>query len=161
MHIAALSNLPSILSNPSHLLTLATSTLLLLIPLLSLPQSAYFDRALALTMAFSMIAIGAGLVRVLGSMLLMSHSRGVDMVPKVVEEISNDLAVREVQEARFWQAHHGLFIATLKVVIEAGMEEGRLRERVGRLVRERLGGVYGSGKGQGAKWEVSVAITTV
>ncbi|KAI5843703.1 cation efflux family-domain-containing protein [Tricharina praecox] len=161
MHIAALSHLPSILSNPSHLLTLATSTLLLLIPLLSLPQSSYLDRALALTMALSMIAIGARLVRVLGSMLLMSHSRGADVVPKVVDEISKDLAVREVQEARFWQAHHGLCIATLKVVMEAGMEEGRLRERVGRLVRERLGGVYGSTKGQGARWEVSVAVTTL
>jgi len=162
MHIAALSHLPSILSNPSHLLTIATSTLILLIPLLSLPQSSYLDRALALTMALSMIAIGTRLARVLGSMLLMSHSCGADVVPKVVGEISKDLAVREVLEARFWQAHHGLCIATLKVVMEAGIEEARLRERVGRLVRERLGGVYGGVKGgQGARWEVSVAITTV
>ncbi|KAA8914828.1 cation efflux family-domain-containing protein [Sphaerosporella brunnea] len=158
MKFAALEHLPSILSNPSHLLTLATSTLLLLIPLLSLPQSSWLDRALALSMALSMIAIGVRLVKVLGSMLLMSYSGGGEKVSRVIDEIESDPAVKELQEARFWQAHHGLCIATLKVVIEAGMEEGRLRERLGRLVRDRLGGPYG--KGAGSKWEVSVATTT-
>ncbi|KAF8538113.1 cation efflux family-domain-containing protein [Trichophaea hybrida] len=158
MHFAALSHLPSILSNPSHLLTLVCSTLLLLIPLLSLPQSAWLDRALALTMATAMIAIGVRLVKVLGSMLLMSYGSS-SSVPKVIDEIASDPGVKEVQEARFWQAHHGLCIATLKLVVGKDVEEARLREKVGRLVRERLSGGYGKGNAAGTRWEVSVAIS--
>ncbi|KAI5807103.1 cation efflux family-domain-containing protein [Geopyxis carbonaria] len=160
MQFAALSSLPSILSNPSHLLTILCSTVLLLIPLLSLPVSAWLDRTLALTMALAMITLGVRLVKVLGSMLLMSY--GGTGVPRLVDEIASDPAVREVQEARFWQAHHGLCIATVKLVVADGGEsaERSMREKITRLVRDRLGGVYGGGKG-GAKWEVSVAITTI
>jgi Co/Zn/Cd efflux system component len=158
MRFAALEHLPSILSNPSHLLTLATSSLLLLIPLLSLPQSAGVDSMLALTMALSMILIGGQLVRVLGSMLLMSHPASGKKIEMVVAEIGNDVAVKEVLESRFWQAHHGLCIATLKIVMQPGMDEARVRERLGRLVRDLLGGGYGKGN-SGCRWEVSVAIT--
>jgi divalent metal cation (Fe/Co/Zn/Cd) transporter len=159
MRFAALEHLPSILSNPSHLLTLATSSLLLLIPLLSLPQSEALDSMLALSMATSMVAIGIRLVRVLGSMLLMSFAASDKKVEKLVEEIGCDVAVKEVTESRFWQAHHGLCIATIKIVMQPGMDEARVRERLGRLVRDRLGGGYGKGAG-GCRWEVSVAITT-
>lgn len=66
-------------------------------------------------------------------------SYGGKGVGGVLDEIASDPSVREVQEARFWQAHHGLCIATVKVVVLKGIEEGKLREKVGRLVRERLG----------------------
>jgi len=109
-------------------------------------------------MATAMIAIGVRLVNVLGSMLLMSYGSS-NGVPKVIDEIASDPSVKEVQEARFWQAHHGLCIATLKLVVGKDVEEARLREKVGRLVRERLGGGYGKGNAAGTRWEVSVAIS--
>lgn len=149
MRFAALEPLPSILSNPSHLLTIACSTLMLLIPLLALPQSALLDHGLAVAVAGAMIAIGIRLVRALGSMLLLSYSgKGVDAV---VDAIHADPGVLELQEARFWQAHHGLCIATVKVRVEKGIEAGKLRERLGRLVRETL---------RGERWEVSVAVSS-
>ncbi|KAI5812088.1 cation efflux family-domain-containing protein [Pyronema omphalodes] len=153
MQFATLSHLPSILSNPSHLLTIACSSILLLQPLLSLPQSNFLDSIMGLSIAVSMIAIGVRLVKVLGSMLLMSHNGG-SAVPSVIAEISSDPGIREVQEARFWQAHHGLCIATLKLVVGKEVEEAKMREKIARLVRERLGGNV-----KGPRWEVSIAIS--
>lgn len=149
-----------LLSNPSHLLTVAASLFLLLIPLTSTHFSAILDRALALSMALCMILIGVRLVKSLGSMLLMS-SRGPG-VADVVREIESDVAVTEVEDARFWQVHHGLGMASVRLGVVGSVQgegEGRVRERIARLVRDRLGGVYGSG-GKGVKWEVSVALST-
>jgi hypothetical protein len=177
MRFAYLSSLPSLLSNPSHFLTLFYSTLLLLSPLLSLPFTRSLDRIIGISMALALVAIGVRLVKVLGSMLLMSCG-GDDSVsvPRIIDTIAKDPAVMEIQEARFWQAHHGLCIATLKLAIGAGggggggcidsdaaSVEGKVRDRVVKLVRESLGS-YGGNNGKmggGTKWEVSVAITTV
>lgn len=149
-----------LLSNPSHLLTVAASLFILLIPLTSTHFSAILDRALALSMALCMILIGVRLVKSLGSMLLLSsHGPGV---ADVVREIEEDAAVKGVEDARFWQVHHGLGMASVKLGIVGSMQgegEGRVRERVTRLVRDRLGGVYGGG-GKGVRWEVSVALST-
>jgi Co/Zn/Cd efflux system component len=143
--------LPSILSNPSHALTLVVSLLLLLVPLISLSHSTSLDIIIAISTALAMITIGVRLVKVLGSMLLMSY--GPD-VQKVIDEIAKDPNVREIQEARFWQVHHGLCIATLRLVV-GDCEVSRIKEMVGRLVRERMGGGPG-----GKRWEVSVVVTT-
>lgn len=159
MQFASLSSLPALFSNPSHLLTVAASLLLLLIPLTSTHFSSLLDRALALSMALCMIAIGVRLVKVLGSMLLMSY--GGNGVAEVLREIEEDVSITSVTEARFWQVHHGLGMANLKVGVVpsvVGEGEGRVRERVARLVRDRLGGTYGGGKG--VRWEVSVALST-
>jgi len=159
MRFAALESLPSILSNPSHFLTIFCSLILLLIPLVSIHMSAWLDRALALSMALCMIAIGVRLVKTLGSMLLMSY--GGKGVSDVVREIEEDAAIAGIQEARFWQVHHGLCMANLKVNVSGstiGLGESgelRVRERITRLVRDRLGGGYGKGA---QKWEVSVAL---
>lgn len=149
-----------LLSNPSHLLTVAASLFLLLIPLTSTHFSAILDRALALSMALCMILIGVRLVKSLGSMLLMS-SRGPG-VAYVVQEIEKDAAVTGVEDARFWQVHHGLGMASVRLGVVGSVQgegEGRVRERIARLVRDRLGGVYGGG-GKGVRWEVSVALST-
>lgn len=149
-----------LLSNPSHLLTVAASLFLLLIPLTSTHFSAILDRALALSMALCMILIGVRLVKSLGSMLLMS-SRGPG-VAYVVQEIEKDVAVTGVEDARFWQVHHGLGMASVRLGVVGSVQgegEGRVRERIARLVRDRLGGVYGGG-GKGIRWEVSVALST-
>lgn len=144
--------LPLALRNPSHLLTVLASLTLLLIPLTSVHFSSVLDRGMALAMALAMVGIGVRLVRVLGGMLLMSY--GGPGVAEVVRAIEADEAVTGVEDARFWQVHHGLCMACLKVGVAAGAVgeagEKSLRERVVRLVRERLGG--------GVRWEVSVQV---
>ncbi len=68
--------LPSLLSNPAHLLTLSCSALLLLLPLLAvrMPAHVWLDRALAGAVAVCMCALGVRLVKALGAMLLMSYA---------------------------------------------------------------------------------------
>lgn len=152
MRFAAMENLPWVLSNPSHFLTLSCSTSLLLLPLLSLQAYTWIDKTLALAIAFSMCFLGVHLGKNVGSMLLMSYSgKGV---PEVIRTIETDPAVIAVEEAKFWQAHYGVGMANLKLRVR-GTEDSllKLRERLTSLVRNRLSGGYGSG---GQRWEVSV-----
>lgn len=156
MRFAYIESLPSVLSNPSHFLTLSCSTLLLVLPLLSIQLYIWLDRILCGAISISMCVLGFRLVKTLGSMLLMSYSgRGVS---EVMRDIAADPVVRHVDDARFWQVHYGLCMANLKLRV-IGSEENltRLRERISSLIRNRLGGGYGSGGGQ--KWEVSVQFT--
>ena len=152
MRFAAMENLPWVLSNPSHFLTLSCSSALLLLPLLSIEAYNWIDKAMSLTIALSMCFLGVHLGKHVGSMLLMSYSgKGV---PEVIRAIETDPAVLEVEEAKFWQAHYGVGMANLKLRV-TGPEESllKLRERLTSLVRNRLSGGYGSG---GQRWEVSV-----
>lgn len=67
----------------------------------------------------------------------------------IVEEIKEDGRVVEVVEARFWQAHYGLGIGTVRVVCRG---EGKgVEEMVRRVVEKRLGG-------KGVRWEVTVGV---
>ncbi|KAF2724589.1 hypothetical protein K431DRAFT_282019 [Polychaeton citri CBS 116435] len=150
-----------ILSNPSHLLTLSTSILLLLLPLLSIETYSWFDAAFAFTVAVLMLAFGARLGMSLASMLLMSYNPRHDKkaVREVIEEMETDPAISAVEEARFWQVHYGLCMANIKVRYWGnggyGEDVVKLRQRITSLVRNRLGGGYGSGS-SGARWDVSV-----
>ena len=153
MRFAYIESLPSVLSNPSHFLTLSCSALLLLLPLLSIQLYLWLDRILCGAIAISMCVLGVRLVKTLGSMLLMSYSgRGVS---EVMRDIEADPTVCQVDDARFWQVHYGLCMANLKLRV-TGSEDNlaRLRERVSSLIRNRLGGGYGTGGGQ--KWEISL-----
>ncbi|KAI9838244.1 MAG: Endoplasmic reticulum zinc transporter [Sclerophora amabilis] len=152
MRFAYIDSLPSVLSNPSHFLTLSCSTLLLLLPLLSVQMYMWLDRLLSGTIAISMCVLGLRLVINLCRILLMSYSgKGV---PEVMKEIESDPFVNSVDEARFWQVHYGLCVANLRLRAH-GSEDGliKLRERITSLIRNRLGGGYGSGN---QRWEVSV-----
>lgn len=153
MRLSAIANLPSVLSNPSHFLTLSCSTLLLLLPLLSIQVYVWLDRTLSFSVAFSMVALGWIQGWTLGKMLLMSYSGAG--VSDVMYELETDPAIRTVEEAKFWQVHYGLCQANLKLRVRNLEEIGRLRDRVGSMVRNRLGGGYGSG---GQKWEVSTQV---
>ncbi|KAI9816746.1 MAG: Endoplasmic reticulum zinc transporter [Pycnora praestabilis] len=155
MRFAYIESLPSVLSNPSHFLTLSCSALLLLLPLLSVQMYIWLDRALSGTIAISMCILGFRLVKTLGFMLLMSYSG--NGVSEVMREIESDPSVSAVDEARFWQVHYGLCMANLKLRVRNG-DEGttRLRERITSLIRNRLGGGYGTG---GQRWEVSTQLT--
>jgi divalent metal cation (Fe/Co/Zn/Cd) transporter len=159
MRFAYLSHLPSVLSNPSHFLTLSCSTIMLLLPLLTITMFIWLDRLLCTIIALSMFLLGIRLAIAQGLMLLMSYSgKGVG---EVMREVASDPMVVAVEEARFWQVHYGLCMANLKLRVRgaiAGPNEeiavAKLRERICLLVRNRLGGGYG--KGAGLKWEVTV-----
>ncbi|KAF2153303.1 cation efflux family protein family [Myriangium duriaei CBS 260.36] len=149
-----------ILGNPSHFMTLSCSTLLLLLPLMSIQTYTWFDTALSGIIALLMVAFGARLGMSLASMLLMSYSGpgGVQGVKEVIAEIEADPLVSEVEEARFWQVHYGVGMANLKLRYKGsgyGDELSKMREKLARLIRNRLGGEYGSG---GLKWEVSTQL---
>lgn len=152
MRFAAIESLPPLLSNPSHFLTLSCSATLLLLPLFSLHTYAWIDKSFSATMAICMCLLGVRLAKTLGSMLLMSYS-GAGL-QDVVRAIETDSAVTKIEDAKFWQVHYGLGMANLKLRVR-GTEESllKLRERLTSLVRNRLGGGYGTG---GQKWEVSV-----
>ncbi|KAJ5450132.1 uncharacterized protein N7458_006581 [Penicillium daleae] len=155
MRFAYIESLPSVLSNPSHFLTLSCSALLLLLPLVSIRIYDWLDKVLSGTIAISMCVLGVHLVKTLGSMLLMSYSG--QGVTEVIKDIEADPAVFGVDDARFWQVHYGLCMANLKVRV-GGTEDtiSRLREKISSLIRNRLGGGYGTG---GQKWEVSLQFT--
>ncbi|KAJ5314212.1 guanosine-diphosphatase [Penicillium atrosanguineum] len=155
MRFGYIDSLPSVLSNPSHFLTLSCSTLLLLLPLVSIRIYDWLDKLLSGTIAISMCFLGVRLVKTLGSMLLMSYSgQGVS---DVIKDIEADPAVFGIDDARFWQVHYGLYMANVKLRV-SGTEDslGRLREKISSLIRNRLGGGYGTG---GQKWEVSLQFT--
>ncbi|KAI1997148.1 cation diffusion zinc membrane transporter Zrg17 [Ophidiomyces ophidiicola] len=152
MRFAYISSLPSVLSNPSHFLTLSCSFLLILLPLLSITIYVWMDRAFALVVAISMCVLGIRLVTTLGSMLLMSYSG--PGVSAVMQDIVSHPSVSGVEEAKFWQVHYGLCMANLKLRV-IGTEDSlvKLRERITSMVKDRLGGGYGTGA---QKWEVSI-----
>lgn len=165
MRFARISSLPSVLNNPSHLLTISCSTILLVLPLLSMQMYEALDRTLGCLMGAVMCALGYQLVKTLGSMLLMSYAeRTPGEIAEVLRDIGSDSAVASVDEAKFWQVHYGLCMANLKLKVRGSEDAGlRLRERVLALVRNRLGGGYGSGEmgGAGTRWEVSCQLTMV
>lgn len=155
MRFGYFSSLPSVLSNPSHLLTLSCSALLLLLPLLSIQMFIWLDRALSACIAVAMIVLGSQLCLTLGKMLLMSYSG--PGVGSVIHAIETDPAVCAIEEAKFWQVHYGLCMGNLKLRVKGnGDELSRLRDRITSSVRNKLGGGYGSG---GQKWEVSMQLT--
>ncbi len=155
MRFAYIESLPSVLSNPSHFLTLSCSSLLLLLPLLSLHTYLWLDRLLSGIFAVAMLLLGGSLSLTLGRMLLMSYAGpGVDFV---MRDIANDPNVKSVEEAQFWQVHYGLCMANLRLRVKGNADDlARLRDKIGSLVKNRLGGGYGTG---GQRWEVSTQLT--
>ncbi|KAL8736023.1 MAG: hypothetical protein Q9166_000585 [cf. Caloplaca sp. 2 TL-2023] len=154
MRFAYIESLPSILANPSHFLTISCSMMLLILPLLSIQVYMWLDRALSLTIAVSMCVLGFRLVKTLGFMLLLSYSGGG--VQDVMRDIETDPSVSAIEEARFWQVHYGLCMANLKLRVR-GTEDGlvKLTDRITSLIKNRLGGGYGSG---GQRWEVTTQL---
>lgn len=109
-------------------------------------------------------------------MLLMSYNH-VDSkkqkgdsseVASVIKEIESEPQVQRVEEAQFWQVHYGLAMANLKVKVKGGEMMGggqgqdgavsQLRQRLGRVVQNRLGEGYG--RGGSLRWEVTVQMSS-
>jgi divalent metal cation (Fe/Co/Zn/Cd) transporter len=170
LRFAYISSLPSILSNPSHFLTLTFSAVMLILPLVDVGLYIWLDRALCFVIAASMFVLGYRLATAQGLMLLMSYkapgskSNADSGVDEVLREISLESEVEVIEEARFWQVHYGLCMANLKIRIRgsrSAADDGamvKLRERIERVVRNRLGGGYGKGSA-GVKWEVTTQIS--
>lgn len=161
MHFERIAGWGSILGNPSHVLTLSCSALVLLLPLLSVETYKWFDATMSLAIASMMIIIGARLGTSLASPLLMSYSGpgGSERVKSVIAEIGANPTISAVEDARFWQVHYGLCMANLSLKYrgaEQGVDMNRIRDQIASLIRTRLGGSYGSGA---TKWEVSVQLT--
>ena len=153
MRFASITFLPRRLNNPSHLLTISCSAMLLVMPLLTVDAFGWYDQAMSTAMAMLMCLLGYELVKTLGAMLLMSYSGGG--VNEVLQDIEKDPAVRAVEEAKFWQVHYGLCMANLRLRVQ-GTEESlsKLRGRITSLVKSRLGGTGSSGQ----NWEVSTQL---
>ncbi|RDW94884.1 hypothetical protein BP5796_00647 [Coleophoma crateriformis] len=154
LRFSLIASLPSVLSNPSHFLTISCSAIMLLLPLLSVTFYLWLDRLMCSVIAISMFVLGFRLAVAQGLMLLMSYSgKGVS---EVMRDIAAEPSISGVEEARFWQVHYGLCMANLKVRVR-GVDDlalQRLRERITSLVRNRLGGGYG--KGGSMRWEVTM-----
>jgi Co/Zn/Cd efflux system component len=103
-----------------------------------------------------MLFLGVHLGRNVGAMLLMSLPAKSGDVDEVLRAIELDPSVRQIEQAKFWQAHYGMGMANLRLQV-AGSEESlvKLRERITSMIRNRLSGGYGLGS-SGQKWEVSV-----
>lgn len=157
MRFTYIQNLPSILSNPSHFLTLSCSGIMLILPLLSITFYIWFDRLLCSIIAISMGFLGTRLAMAQGLMLLMSYSGAG--VSDVMREIESEDSISAIEEARFWQVHYGLCMANLKIRVRGTDDNAlvKVRERIGTLIKNRLGGGYG--KGAGVKWEVTTQLT--
>lgn len=149
--------LPSILSNQAHFLTLSCSFMLLLPPLLSISIHTWCDRTLSLGIGIAMCTLGIHLVKELGSILLMSFPK--PGVADVIKNIKENNSVIEIEKAEFWQVHHSLCMANIRLKVK-GSEESlvKLRERITSTIRNRLAGGYGDGSG-GQKWEISLQLT--
>lgn len=168
MRIGYFSNLPSILSNPSHFLTITCSFCLLLLPHTTLHLYKYMDHTLSCTIAVCMSSFGVRIVMKLGKMLLMTWTRSANQsldvketasasLAELVTTVESDPLVSRVVEAKVWQVHYGLCMANFKLRVR-GEEENlnRLRDRLASLVRNKLGGGYGSGSG--IRWEVTAQL---
>lgn len=165
--------LPEILANPFHSLTLFFSFLMLLLPLVSVPSFVWLDGLICVAIAISMFVLGTRLAIAQGLMLLMSYNSRTQSgttatfseqsteTDDVVREIESEPHVSRVDEAQFWQVHYGLCMATLKLCVIRGCDDvaqSQLRQRIGRIIQNRLGEGYG--KGGALKWEVTLQFST-
>ena len=163
MRVSYLAAMPSILSNPFHFLTLSFSALIALLPLLSISLYAWLDRLICAIISFAMFGLGMRVAVAQALMLLMSYGGDVGNtgVTSVLREIETEPSVSRVDEAQFWQVHYGLCMANLKVSVAKSSDEtslGKLRNRIGTLIQNRLGEGYGSGGN--IRWEVTMQLST-
>ena len=163
MRLPVLANWGKILGNPSHFLTLSCSGLLIFLPLFGEETYTVVDTCFSFLVAFLMITLGSRLGASLASMLLMSYRNSSDpsATRRMIVELESDPAISAVEEVKCWQVHYGLCLANLKLRYRVGSgaygdEALKIKQRVVSMVRSRLGGVYGEGRGP--RWDVSVQL---
>lgn len=163
MRVSYLASLPSVLSNPFHFLTLFFSTLVAILPLLSISLYTTLDRFICAIISLAMFGLGTRLALAQGLMLLMSYggNSGNTGVSSVLFDIESEPSIVRVDESQFWQVHYGLCMANLKITVERGCDEvtiSKLRMRIATLIQNHLGEGYGNGGA--VRWEVTTEIST-
>ncbi|PHH64886.1 hypothetical protein CDD81_3743 [Ophiocordyceps australis] len=163
MRVSYLSNLPSVLSNPFHFLTLFFSSLIATLPLVSMSLYTWLDGIICAVIALAMFGLGMRVAIAQGLMLLMSYggNRGNEGVSAVLREIESESAVSKIDEAQFWQVHYGLCIATITLRVAKSCDElslCKLRNRIASLIQNRLGEGYGTGGS--VRWEVTLQMSS-
>jgi hypothetical protein len=131
------------------------ASILLIIAVTANEAPIFIDVLISSLYAIAMVIIGFMLCYRVGRMLLMSYDG--PSVAIVVDELRKDPQVVSVEEAKVWQVHYGLCMATFKIRAKSLDQVERLRERIASLVRMRLGGGYGDGLG--VRWEISSQIS--
>jgi divalent metal cation (Fe/Co/Zn/Cd) transporter len=150
---SAISWMPSILSNPSHFMTLTFSIAILLFPLLGASGYVFVDALLTPVIAGSMCYIGWLHAKGLAGMLVMSYP-GTDHITEIDAEIHKDPLVSSVSDISLWQVHHELWLASMKIVMTGtDTDERALRERASFIVREIMG------EDHLTRWETTIDIT--
>lgn len=151
-HINLLS-LQDIPANPSHFLTISFSLAVIMIPTVLSSHAVIVDTILTPLMAFGMCYVGWALAKVLSGMLVMSHS-GPDMTLDIQNELKSDAAVDEVWDISFWQVHHQLWLASMKVSMTGTeSDEGRVRKSAEDAIRNIMEGDYAA-----VKWESTIDV---
>lgn len=145
--------LASILDNTLHLVTLVFSCLLLILPFLDLGSAAALDVLLTPLMALAMIYLGWNQAKSLSGMLVMGYfGSDTDRIATLVRE--NPL-VESVSRVSLWQVHHGLWLATMKIVMSGTDDDERaMRERAAKII-----GQVASRAATVARWETTIDIT--
>jgi hypothetical protein len=149
------SLLPRSARTQGHLLPLSLSGALFILPLIGIPIAGSTDVMFGVAYALAMIALGALLCYGIGRMLLMSYSRG-GAVREVVQAIERDRLVAGVDEAKVWQVHYGLCMASFRLRVHDAADAATVRDRVDAHVRMRLRA--GHEKWDAMRWEVSTQI---
>lgn len=133
---AAISNLPWILSNPSHFMTVTFSVTILLYPLESSIVRRIIDTILTPLIASSMCYVGWILAKSLGGMLVMSFpgENRIDIVESEILKLPN---VHSCCEISVWQVHHSVWLACMKIEMTGTeSDEQIVRDAASRLIKD-------------------------
>lgn len=145
--------MPSILSNPSHFITITFSVVLLLVPLMGPAGYRFVDTLLTPVMAASMCYVGWMWAKSLSGMLVMSYS-GPDLIGEVERQISADPLVSSVSGVSLWQVDHSLWLASMHIVMSGTeADEKRMRQKAARIVKDIM-----ADDDANERWETTVDI---
>ncbi|ODQ67811.1 hypothetical protein NADFUDRAFT_80961, partial [Nadsonia fulvescens var. elongata DSM 6958] len=147
---STLSSLPSIFSNPSHLMTVTFCMVILLFPFCSPTIREYANTILTPLIAGSMCYVGWNLAKATGGMLVMSFP-GLNLIGEIERDILADPHVKSVKDISFWQVHHGLCLASMKITMNSKVktaigtqsctdrDEQKLKDKARSIIKNILG----------------------
>lgn len=149
------SQLSEVLSNPCHIMTLTFSFALLLFPLMGVSGYRFVDTLLTPLIAVSMCYVGWNLAKALGGMLVMSYP-GEDHIEEIEQSIRRaSPLVASVSNVSLWQVHHGLWLASMKIVMSGtDDDEQSLRQTAAQIVKSTMGEATDE-----ATWQTTIDIT--
>jgi divalent metal cation (Fe/Co/Zn/Cd) transporter len=145
--------------NPSHLITLTFSILILLIPFFG--YFATLDTILTPLIAVSMCVVGWNLAKRLGGMLVMSYS-GPDYIQEIETKIKQSVVAvdMKISDISIWQVHHDLWLGSMNITVNSDLDEddeSLLRKTASDIIKntmiEEVNG--------GSRWETTIDIKKI